>query len=114
MIADEMQKWLIADKLAAAENGVAVAVGFRLGDETYLRAKSAAGLGVGILITGADDDGELLDSGASGFFKNDLEGRFRLAARVNERLQRQGALTWIGRGNKGFANFHEANRERGG
>jgi hypothetical protein len=114
VIADEMQKRFVADELAPAEDRVSVTAGRGLRNEANLGAERSACIRVGVLIARTDNDRELLDAGAGGFFEYDLEGGFRFAARIDQRLKREGALTWISRSNKGFANFHWTDRKRSG
>ena len=114
VVADEVKKRLISDEVAAAEDGVAVAAGGGLGDEAHARTEGAAGFGVGGFVAGADDDAEFLDAGAGGLLEDDLEGGFRFALLVDERLEREGALARIRGGDEGFADGHGRARGRTG
>lgn len=91
---------------------MAVAAGMGLRDETNARAEIAAGLGVGGFVAGTNDDAKLFDAGVGGFFEDELQGSFRFAVRIDERLERKGALARVGGGDEGFANFHAAELER--
>jgi hypothetical protein len=107
VIAHQMEKRFVADELLAAQHRVPITAGGILHNETHARPEIAAGLGERAFVARTHDDAELLDAGAGGFFEHDLEGGFRFAGLVDERLKRQGALAGIGSGNKDFADSHE-------
>lgn len=108
MVADEVEKRLIADEVATAEDGVTIAARSGPGDEPHAGPQRAAGLGVGGFITGAHDDAELFDAGTGSLLEDELEGGFRFTALVDQDLQREGALARVGGGDEGLANRHGA------
>src|ERR1043166_3111686 len=108
MIAHEVEKGFLADKVSAAEYGVTVSSRLILHDEPHARAQSTAGLGIPRLVAGTHHDAELIDAGAGRLLEHDLKGGLRLARRINERLQRQRALPWVCRGDQDFSHSHRA------
>ena len=74
VVADHEQKRIIARESGGAVNGVGIAEGFRLLDETHVAGVRASGFSVGGLVAGTDDDGDFLDAGGSDFVGKDGEG----------------------------------------
>ena len=69
--------------------------------------QASARFRIRLLVTGTHHDGKLLDPGARRFLEDDLQGGLRFAGRVDQRLQRQRALTGIGGSDEDFSNSHE-------
>ena len=106
MLFETIVKRLVADEFTAAKDGVAVAIWLRLGNEPHLGTQGAARVGVRCFIARTYNDGKFLNPGSCGLLEDDLQRGLGFPARVDQRLQRKRALTWICRGNKGFSHFH--------
>jgi hypothetical protein len=113
VIADQMEKRLVAHELAAAQDGVAVSTGVGLRHETDAAAKCPTGVGVRGLVTRADDDTELFDTRPFGLLQDHLQGGLWFAVLVDERLQRQGPLETIGSRDERFPDVHGRVRDEG-
>jgi hypothetical protein len=113
VIAHEMEKRFVADEVAAAEHRVTIAFGRGLGDESDAWTKGAARVGESGLVAWTNDHAELFDAGTGRFFENDLKRSLRFSVRIDERLERKGALARIGGGDESFADFHSENEEDG-
>lgn len=106
VVADEVQEGVAGGEIAGAEDGIAVAAGFGLGDEAQASRQGACGAGVGGLIAGRDDQTDFFNAGANNLAKDDGEDGFFGAVTVDQGLQRQGALGGGGEGDDGFEDAH--------
>ena len=106
MIADQVQERVLADEVAGAQNGVAVAQRFGLRDEAEAAGMVARHARVGDLVAGRNDDGDLFDAGAQGFFDDDAEDGLFDPIAVDQRLQRQAPLAGSGGCNHRLTDFH--------
>jgi hypothetical protein len=106
MIADEMEKFMIADKLAPAEHGMAIAAWLGLHGKFHARAKLAAGFGVDLFITGADHDAKFFDASSSSFTEDNFQSRSFCPFTIDQHLQGQVALMGIRCGDKGVLDAH--------
>jgi hypothetical protein len=88
-------------------DGVTVTAGFRLRNEPDRRSVRSGALRIGGFIPGADDNGDLIDSGRERLFNQDTEQRFLVAVSVDESLKRQRALRTRGGGNDSFLDEQE-------
>src|SRR5947208_16049847 len=86
--------------------GVTVAARRGLLDELKATGVITGGVGVGILIAGRDDDADLFDPAAHGFFDQDLEGGLLFAVAVDEGLKRDRALILAGGSDDRLADLH--------
>ncbi len=102
MIADHVEEGIGAREVAGAEDGVAVARRRGLGDEAHTVGVAAGGVCVARLLTGEDDDADLLDVGGERLLDEDAEDGLLLAVTIDQGLKRQRALALAGRGDDSF------------
>lgn len=87
VVAHHVQEGLVADERARAGERVGVAAGLGLFDEADAGGMLAGDGGAGVCIAGADDDSDLLHSGAGGFVEQNGEDAALDAVAVNQHLQ---------------------------
>ena len=97
-----MEERVVADEVAGAMDGVAVAERLGLTDEADFAGLESGGLGVGGFVARAYDDADLLDSGGDGLFDEDSQDGFLVSVPVDERLQWESTLVSSRRGNYGL------------
>ena len=100
-----MQEGVGAGEGAGAEDGVAVAGGAGLLDEVEAGAVAAGGAGIGVLVAGRDDHGDVPDAGAQDLIDDDAEHGLFDAIAVDQGLQREIALRRGGGGDDGFTDL---------
>ena len=106
MIADKMQKWVVADKIARAGNCVAVAARFMLRNEMQPIGVRAGRFGIRGFGAGLYDDGDVSRTSALRFLDQNLQSGFCRAILINDGLKRQTALAGAGCRDDGFADVH--------
>src|ERR1022692_4471381 len=106
MIADQVQEGVLPDEVAGAQNGVAVAQRFGLGDEAEAAGMIAGYPRVRCLVAWRNDNSDFVDTGAQGFFDYDAEDRLFDAIAVDEGLQRQAPLAGSGGCDHRLTDFH--------
>ncbi len=84
--------------------GIGITGGMFLLDKT--NGTIAAGLRVGGFITGGNDNGDLVYSGAMNFIDNDAQHGFLRSVAINYRLQRESTLVGTCSRDDGFLDFH--------
>ena len=107
MIADQVQEGVLADEIAGAQDGMAVAQGLGLRDEAQAAGMIAGHARVGHFVAGRDDDGDLFDAGAQGLFDDDAKHGFFDAIAIDQGLQRQAPLAGSGGRDHRLTDFHE-------
>ena len=75
-------------------------------DELDALGLCADGTTEGVLITGRNDEHDILGTSGDGFLDDDLDGRLRLAVAIDETLEGKGSLVFTGGCDDGFGNFH--------
>ena len=106
VVANQQQERLIADAFTTAKNGVAIPKRLLLFDETQSRSGIGGGIRVGLLISRAHNDTDVINAGGKNLFDNDPEHRLGGAIPVHNRLQRKRALALPGGRYDGFSDFH--------
>lgn len=106
MIADEVKKCIRTDKIAGAQEGMAIAKGFSLLKELDFCGATFQGSFVLLTVIGREDEANLVDAGAEHLVKNNANGRFLISIGINQHLQRQPVLIFACRCNDRFFNIH--------
>ncbi len=106
MIPHQQQKRFRADELAAAKHGMTVTERLLLFDELQSFAASACRSRVSFLVTGRDDDANLLDARGQNLLDDDAQRRLGGAIPVHQGLQRERPLTLASRCDDGLFDFH--------
>src|SRR5205823_5395229 len=104
VVTDQVQERLAADERPGQAQRVAVAAWLGLFDERQVAGVLAGGGRVGTRVAGGDDQGDLVDAGGEDFLDDDFEGRLLRAVAIDQRLQRQRALSAAGGRDDGLAN----------
>jgi Uncharacterized protein conserved in bacteria len=112
VVADQQQERLLPDELRRAQHGVAIAKRLLLLDELKAFGVLASRGTVGLFITGANHDRQLLDARREDFFDDDGQRRLGLAITVHEGLKRERALALAGGGDDGAFDFHKNTGDR--
>ena len=108
VIADEVEERFTRGKRPGAEEGVSVAERGGLFDELEFALPIAGGGGIAALVAGADDEANLVDAGAAGFFENDAQGRFGGAIAIDQGLDGKFMLVRASGGDDGFFYSHSS------
>jgi hypothetical protein len=103
VIADEVEEGIVAGEGPGTPECVAVAEGFRLGDEPDWKVDGGA---EDRFVAGGDDDGDVGGTSGGGFLGEDLEGGFRRAIGVHEALEGEFELIAPSGGDDGLGDFH--------
>ncbi len=106
MIADQVQKGLVAGKVAGQAQSVSVAARLTLFEKAHAIDVRAGGSAVGIVIAGDNHEANFLDARRQNLFDDDLQGGLVDPIAVHEGLQRKSALFSSCRGDNGFAKVH--------
>ena len=107
MIADQEQERLGVGELAGADNRVPVAQSRGLLNEAQAASRPRRSGRVGCLVTRANHDANLLDSGSQNFLDENTQSRFGLSVAIDESLQRQCPLRFPRRGDDSFFDVHK-------
>jgi hypothetical protein len=102
VVADLEEKRLVADELAAAEHGVAVAKRCGLFDERQLGGVGCEDARVGVAVAFGVDEPDLFDAGGEHLVEDDGECGFLGAVAIGEGLEREAALGRAGGGDEGL------------
>ena len=113
MIAHQVHEGAIADELRRPVQRLAVASRFGLFDESQQPRIIARRLDIRLLIAGADDDTNLLDTGGGHLLDDDLQRRLLHPAKVHKPLQRQPTLLRPRGRNYSTSNVHRRTSGRG-
>jgi hypothetical protein len=106
VIPHQMEEGIAAHKIPGTVDCVAVAQRFGLGDEVQAARVFARHIGVGFLVAGADDQGDVVHPRGDDLLDENAQDRLLHAVPVDEGLQGQGALSAPGRGDECFGDVH--------
>ena len=114
MIADQVEKGVLADELAGAVDRMGVTERLGLGHEGEARRVVAGDVRVFGFVTRKNDDADLLDARAAGFGDLDGQDGFLGSVAVDKGLQGEPALLGSGGGDDSFRDFHDGASLGGG
>jgi hypothetical protein len=106
MVAKQVQKRLVFDKGARAENGMCVTARLGLGHKGQPRAIALDQPGVALLVARPDHNADVIDAGPHCLADDQAEDRTLCAMLVKERLHGKVALIFPGRRDYRFLYSH--------
>src|SRR5688572_15749822 len=106
MVADQMEKGIIPNKIPGAKKSMAVAVGFVLNDKLDLYRGIFQGGLIRIAVRGRNDQSDMVYSRAKDFVKNNPDSCFLHTIRIDQNLQRKPVLMTASGCNDGFFDVH--------
>ena len=106
VIADQMQKRLLAHKRSRTQNGIAVPQRLGLFEESQPRGLGPGRRQVPLLLAGSDHQANVVDPRRHHLTQNQLQGTARMPRSIDHRLQWQMRLVFPGRCDDRFADSH--------